>query len=109
MVVCGGNGVDVWSGHVSSTAVGVHDFVYVTYCELCGMGFEGAEAIAEVSGGAVEGRAGEITHRGDGGAECPADLAFKDVELGIAEEAELEGEVLANEEAEEDAYSAGLY
>jgi hypothetical protein len=35
-------------------------------------------------------------------------MAFKDVELGIAEEAELEGEVLADGETADDAYSAGL-
>jgi hypothetical protein len=39
---------------------------------------------------AVHGCAGEVTHRGDGGAECPADLALDDVELGIAQKAELE-------------------
>jgi hypothetical protein len=33
------------------------------------VGFKGREAISEVSGGAVEGGAGEVTHRGDGGAE----------------------------------------
>jgi hypothetical protein len=33
---------------------------------------------------------------------------FHDVQLGIAEEAELEGEVLADEEASDDADSAGL-
>jgi hypothetical protein len=45
------------------------------------------EAVAGVGGGAMEGCAGEVTHRGDGGAECPVDLPFKDVQLGIAEEA----------------------
>jgi hypothetical protein len=45
---------------------------------------------------AVEGGAREVTHRGDGGAECSADLAVKDAELGVTEEAELEGEVLAD-------------
>jgi hypothetical protein len=58
--------------------------------------------------GAVEGCAEEITHRGDGGAKCPVDLALEDVELGSAEEAELEGDVLADEESSDDAYSAGL-
>jgi hypothetical protein len=43
----------------------------------------------------VEGCAGEVAHRGDGGAECSTDLAFKGVHLGVVEEAELEGEVLA--------------
>jgi hypothetical protein len=62
----------------------------------CAAGFEGGEAVAEVGGRAVEGGAGEVTHRGDGGAECSADLSFEDVELGAAEEAELEGEVLAD-------------
>jgi hypothetical protein len=52
---------------------------------------KGGEAVAEVGCGAVEGCAGEVTQPGDGGAECPANLAFKDVELGIVEEAELEG------------------
>jgi hypothetical protein len=74
---------------VASIARGVHDFVKVTDFELCGVGFKGREAISEVSGGTVEGGAGEVTHRGDGGAECPADLAFEDVELGVAEEAQL--------------------
>jgi hypothetical protein len=44
----------------------------------------------------VEGGAREVTHRGDGGAECPADLSFEDDQLGVSEEAELEGEVLAD-------------
>jgi hypothetical protein len=35
-------------------------------------------------------------------------LAVEGVELGIAEEAELEGEVLADEETADDSYSAGL-
>jgi hypothetical protein len=56
----------------------------------------------------VEGCAGEVTHRGDGGAECPADLAVENVEMGIAEEAELEGEVLPAEESSNEACSAGL-
>jgi hypothetical protein len=46
----------------------------------------------------VEGDAGEVTYRGDGGAECAAYLAFEGVELGVAKEAELEGEVLADKE-----------
>jgi hypothetical protein len=61
------------------------------------MGFKGGEAVAEVGGRAVEGNAGEVTHRGDGGAECSAALAVEDVQLCVAEEAELEGEVLADE------------
>jgi hypothetical protein len=32
----------------------------------------------------------------DGGAECPAHLSFEDVQLGVAEETELEGEVLSD-------------
>jgi hypothetical protein len=44
----------------------------------------------------VEGGAGEVTHRGDGGVECAADLAFEDVEVRVGEEAELEGEVFAD-------------
>jgi hypothetical protein len=72
------------------------------------VGFEGGKAVAEVGGEAVEGCAGEVTHRGDDGAECPADLSVEDVELGIAEEAELKEEVLADEEAADDSYSAGL-
>jgi hypothetical protein len=75
---------------------------------LYGVGFEGGKAVAEVGGGAVEGRAGEVTHRGDGGAECSADLSVEDVEIGIAEEAELESEVHADEEAADESYSAGL-
>jgi hypothetical protein len=35
-------------------------------------------------------------------------LALEDIELGIAEEAELKGEVLANVGSADDAYSAGL-
>jgi hypothetical protein len=35
----------------------------------------------------VEGCAGKVTYRGDGGAEGSADLAFEDVQLGVAEEA----------------------
>jgi hypothetical protein len=72
------------------------------------MGFEGGKAVPEVGCGAVEGGAGEVTHRGAGGVECPADLALEDVELGVAEEAEQEGEVLADEESADDAYSMGL-
>jgi hypothetical protein len=72
------------------------------------VGLEGGEAVTEVGCGAGEGGAGEITHRGVGRAECPADLVLNDVELGIAEEAELQGEVLPNEESSDNAYSAGL-
>jgi hypothetical protein len=35
-------------------------------------------------------------------------LAVEDVKLRVAEEADLDGEVLADEEAADDAYSAGL-
>jgi hypothetical protein len=63
----------------------------------------GGEAVAEVVNRAVEDCTGEVVHRGDGRVECPADLALEDVELGlIAEEAELEGEVLPNEESSND-------
>jgi hypothetical protein len=67
--VCGGNGVDVCSCHVAYVAGVVHYFVWVAHYELCGVGSEGGKAVAEVGGGAVEGCAGEVTHRGDGGAE----------------------------------------
>jgi hypothetical protein len=87
---------------------GVYDFLEVTYSELSGVSFLGGKAVAEVGGGAVEGCAGEVTYRGDGGVECSADLSVEGVELGIAEEAELEGEVLADEETADDSYSAGL-
>ena len=73
--------MNVCSSHVGSIARGVHDFVEVTYCELCGVGLKGRKAIAEVSGRALEGGAREATHRGDGGSECPADLSFEDVQL----------------------------
>jgi hypothetical protein len=46
--VCGGYGVNVCSSHVASIAWGVHDFVEVADCELCGVGFKGGEAVAEV-------------------------------------------------------------
>jgi hypothetical protein len=72
------------------------------------VGFEGGKAIAEVGGGAVECCAGEATHRGDGGAEGSADLAVEEVSLGIAQEAELEDEVLEDEATTDDSYSAGL-
>jgi hypothetical protein len=77
--VCGGNGAYVGYGHYAYVCGGVHEFVEVAYCELCGVGFKGGEAVAEVRGGAVEGCAGEVAHRGDGGAECSADLAFQGV------------------------------
>jgi hypothetical protein len=51
----------------------------------------------------MEGCAGEVAYRGDGIAECPAYLAKEDVELGIVEETELEGEVLPNKESSDDA------
>jgi hypothetical protein len=88
MGVCGGDGANVCYGHVASVSGGVHDFVEVAYCELCGVGFEGGEAVAEVGGWAVEGCAREVAHRGDGGAESSADLAFEGAQLGVAEEAE---------------------
>jgi hypothetical protein len=87
--VSGGYGVNVCSSHVASIARGVHDFVEVADCELCGVGLKGRKAITEVRGRAVEGDAGEVAHRGDGGAECFADLSFQDVHLGVVEEAEL--------------------
>jgi hypothetical protein len=77
--VCGGDGANVCSGNVAYVSGGVHDFVEVAYCKLCGMGFEGGEAVAEVGGRAVEGCAGEVTHRGDSGVDCSADLAAEDV------------------------------
>jgi hypothetical protein len=80
----------------------------VANCELCGVDFEGGEAVSEVGGRALEGGAEEVTHRGDGGAECAADLSFEGVELGVVEEAELEGEVFADEESTDNHYSAGL-
>jgi hypothetical protein len=49
------------------------------------VGFEGGEAVAEVGCGVVEGSLGEVTHRGDGGAESPADLALEGVKLGVAD------------------------
>jgi hypothetical protein len=33
---------------VASIAMGVHDFVEVADCELCGVGIKGRKAIAEV-------------------------------------------------------------
>jgi hypothetical protein len=68
--------------------------VEVPDCELCGVGFEGGETVAEVGSWAVEGGAGEVTHHGDGGAECSADLSIEDVQ---AVEAEQEGDLLADE------------
>jgi uncharacterized metal-binding protein len=70
--------------------------------------FEGGEAVADVGSGAVDGCAGEVVHRGDGRAECQADLALEGVELGIAKEADLEGEELPNEKSSDDSYSVGL-
>jgi hypothetical protein len=49
------------------------------YYKLCDVGFEGRETVAEVGCGAVEGYAGEVAHRRNGGAECSADLAVEDV------------------------------
>jgi hypothetical protein len=68
--VSGGDGVNVCSRHVALVSGGIHDFVEVAYCELCGVGFEGGEAVAEVVGGTVKGCAGEVMHRGDGGGLC---------------------------------------
>jgi hypothetical protein len=70
--------------------------------------FEGGEAEAEVGDGAVKGYGGEVTHRGDFGAESLADFALESVDLGVAEEAEVKGEVLADEESSNDSDSAGL-
>jgi hypothetical protein len=72
------------------------------------LGFEGGEAVAEVGCRAMEGCAGEVTHRRGGGAESSAYLAVEYVELGVAEEFGLKGEVLPDEESPEDAYSEGL-
>jgi hypothetical protein len=44
----------MYSGHMSSIARGVHDFVEVADCELCGVGFEGGETVAEVRGRAIK-------------------------------------------------------
>ena len=57
---------------------------------------------------AVKGGAGKVTYRGDGGAECAADLSFQSVELGVGEEAELEGEMFSDEESTDDHDSTGL-
>jgi hypothetical protein len=72
------------------------------------VGFEGGEAVAEVGERAVEGDSGKVTYRGDGGAEWAADLSFESVELGVGEEAELEGQVFSDEESTDDPDSAGL-
>jgi hypothetical protein len=45
-------------------------------------------------------------HRGDGRAERPADLALEGVELGVVQETEMEGEVLADDESSNDTDSA---
>jgi hypothetical protein len=66
----------------------------------CCVGFKGGEAIAEVGSGAVKRCAGKVTHRRDGGAECPADLALEGVEL--------ESEMLADVESSNDTDSARL-
>jgi hypothetical protein len=66
---CGGNSVDVCPCHVASVARGVHNFVSVTDCELCRVGFEGGEAVAEVGCGTVEGCSGEVTPRANRSAE----------------------------------------
>jgi hypothetical protein len=74
----------------------------------CDAWAEEEKAVAEVGCWAVEGFTGEVTHRGDGGAECPADLSLKGVELGVAEETEQEGEVLTDEQSSNDVNSAGF-
>jgi hypothetical protein len=56
----------------------------------------------------VEGGAGEGTYRGDGGAKCAAHFSLEGVELGVGEEAELEGEVFVDKEPADDPDSAGL-
>ena len=56
----------------------------------------------------MKGGAGKVTYRGDGGAECAADLSFESVELGVGEKAELEGEMFSDEESTDDPDSAGL-
>jgi hypothetical protein len=76
--------------------------------ELGILGFKGGEAVAEIGCGAVKGCAGEVIHRGDGGAERPSSLALEDVELGVSEKAELEGELRTDDESTNDAESAGL-
>jgi hypothetical protein len=58
MGVCGGDGAYVCSVHVAYVSGGIHDFVKVADGELCGVGFEGGEAVSEVRGGAVESCAG---------------------------------------------------
>jgi hypothetical protein len=108
MVVGGGNGVDVCFGHAAFVSWGVHDFVKVADCELRSVSFGGGEAVAEVGCEAVEVCAGEVTHREDGGAEDPADLALDSVQMGVAKQTKLDGEVLANEESSNDADSVGL-
>jgi hypothetical protein len=80
----------------------------MTDCELCCVSFEGRETVPEVGCGAVEGCAREVTHRGDGGAECPGGSALEGVELGVAKHNELGGEVLAKEETSNGADSSGL-
>jgi hypothetical protein len=47
----------------------------------------------------VEGVAGEIAYRGDGGAECAAYLSFEGVKLGVGEEADLEDKVFADKKS----------
>jgi hypothetical protein len=56
----------------------------------------------------VKGCAGEITFLCDSEAERSPDLTLEGAELGVAEETELEGEVLTNEEASGDLDFAGL-
>jgi hypothetical protein len=75
--------------------------------ELCRVGFEGGKAVAEVRGGAVEGcgRGHAPRRRRSGGLSR---LSVQDVQSGVAEEAELGGEVLGDEETADDSYFAGL-
>jgi hypothetical protein len=81
---------------VASITRGLHYFVEVADRELRGMSFEGGEAVSKVGGGPMEGGAGEVTYRGDGGAESSAYLTFEGVQLGVADEAERECEVFAD-------------
>jgi hypothetical protein len=71
--------------------------------------FDEREVVNEFGGGAVEGNAGEVAYRWDLGAERSADLAFESVvELRVTDEAEVDGEVLADEKSSDGADYAGL-
>jgi hypothetical protein len=100
----------MWIGVLAmwSLSHGVHELVEVTNCELCCMSFEEREAVAYVGCGAVKSCAGEITHQGDRGAECPQYLALEGVEMCVAEESEQEGTVVSNEKSSNIPDSAGL-